>query len=187
MAKSVEKIYGKALFDVAVESGKMDKMLDDGQDLVVIFSENEELLNLLKNPQVTFAEKEDVLVNIFKDKIESEMLETLNILVKNGRQKNIIGTFNYFISLCKIEKNIGVVFVTSANELEAANKERIENKLLETTKYDSLEMHYIVDKTILGGLIIRVNDRVVDSSLKTKLNELSRELTKVSLESKMKD
>ena len=57
----------------------------------------------------------------------------------------------------------------------------VEARLLETTKYVAFEMHYDVDTALIGGMVIRIGDRVVDSSVKTKLYELSRELYNIPL------
>ena len=53
--------------------------------------------------------------------------------------------------------------------------------MIQTTKYVEFEMHYDVDTALIGGMVIRIKDRVVDSSIKTKLYDLSRELSKIQL------
>ena len=57
----------------------------------------------------------------------------------------------------------------------------MENRLLKTTKYVEFEMHYKVDAALIGGMEIRIGDRVVDSSIRTKLQNLTRELSKIQL------
>ena len=57
----------------------------------------------------------------------------------------------------------------------------IEQRLLETTEYVEFEMEYSVDPSLIGGLVIRIGDRVVDSSIKTQINELHRSLSKLQL------
>ena len=59
---------------------------------------------------------------------------------------------------------------------KVTQKERIEQKLIETTKYQEIEGNYKVDPSLIGGLVIRVADTVVDSSLKTQIAELSKSL-----------
>ena len=78
--------------------------------------------------------------------------------------------------MVKEYKKIGTVHVTSAMELSKEQKEQVEKKLLETTNYVSFEMHYEVDTALIGGMVIRMGDRVVDSSIRTKLYNLSKEL-----------
>ena len=67
--------------------------------------------------------------------------------------------------------------MTSASVLTAQQKSAIESKLVDTTDYNSMEMNYIVDPTIIGGLIIRIQDRVVDSSIKSQLERMSQTLS----------
>ena len=66
--------------------------------------------------------------------------------------------------------------MASAVELSDAQKKAIEQKLIETTIYETMEIDYSVDKSLIGGLVIRIEDRVVDSSIKTKLENMSRSL-----------
>ena len=89
--------------------------------------------------------------------------------------------FSYFVERVKETKKIGVACVTTAIELTASQKSAVESKLLETTAYKSMEMHYAVDQSIIGGMIIRINDRVVDSSVRTKLDGLKKQLLQIQL------
>ena len=66
-------------------------------------------------------------------------------------------------------------------EIMSEMAKQIEEKLLETTKYTAMEMHYSTDAAIIGGLVIRIGDHVVDSSIATKLNELKKQLMKIQL------
>jgi F-type H+-transporting ATPase subunit delta len=66
-------------------------------------------------------------------------------------------------------------------ELSAEKKEEIVKKLEETTDYVSFEMHYKVQPELIGGMVVRIGDRVVDSSIRTKIEHLSREMQKIQL------
>ena len=57
----------------------------------------------------------------------------------------------------------------------------MEKRLLETTRYVAFEMNYQVDADLIGGMVIRIGDRVVDSSVRTKLDRMARELSKIQL------
>jgi hypothetical protein len=76
-------------------------------------------------------------------------------------------------------KKIGVAYVSTAIALNDAQKDRVKQRLLETTAYESFEMNYTVDETLLGGMVIRVGDRVVDTSIKNKLRDLSKQLSAI--------
>ena len=75
-------------------------------------------------------------------------------------------------------KNI-VKFINKLTSLK--KKKEVEDKLLATTSFKEMEMHYQVDEDLIGGMVIRIGDRVVDSSVKNKLFELQRKLLKTQL------
>ena len=105
----------------------------------------------------------------------------MKTLISKGRASEMLSVFDYFIELVKEEKKIGRADVVTAVELNAEQKAKVEQKLLDTTKYETFEMNYSVDTSLIGGMVIRIGDRVVDSSIKTKLFELTRELRKVQI------
>ena len=78
-------------------------------------------------------------------------------------------------------KKIGIAYVSTAKPLTDEQKKAVAGKLLETTEYVDFQMNYTVDESLIGGMVIRIGDRVVDSSIKHKIDELSRSLMKVQL------
>ena len=83
----------------------------------------------------------------------------------------------------KIKKleGIGTLKVTSAFPLSKEQKEKIEKKVLSITSYKKLEIHYETDEAIIGGLILNMDDRVVDNSIRTKLTTMGKHLSKIQL------
>lgn len=176
MAKQVETTYGNALFELAIEEGKIDDWYVEVLELTSILKKNKDLIELLNHPQVDKLEKEKIIKNIFEGKISNEILGLIVMIMDKGHISKIVGVFRYFIKLVKEHKNIGVAKVTSATVLTEAQKSKIENRLIETTSYSRMEVTYKVDESLIGGLAIRIGDRVVDSSIKTKLETLSKTL-----------
>ena len=181
MAKLVAGTYGEALFDLALENKSLDEIEEEIKAVKVVFKVNMELIKLLNHPKITKEEKVAFIETIFKGRVSDDVTGFLVIIIKKGRYDEISEIFDYFLAKVREHKKIGVAYVTSAIELSEQEKEKIKNKLLATTKYVQFEMNYKVDASILGGLIIRIGDRVVDSSLKSKLNTLSKNLFKIQL------
>ena len=181
MAKLVSKVYGDALYEEAMEKNVLSDWFDEVQALEVIFRENSDLVQFLNHPQIIKEEKIKVMENIFSGKISDGLMGFLVIVIEKGRQNDILPICDYFIERVKEYKKIGIVKVPSAVSLSDEQKARIEKRVLETTAYVSLETSYTVDPSLLGGLVIRIGDRVVDSSVKTHLEELKRDLLKLKM------
>lgn len=181
MAKQVKTTYGDALFELAVEENKTDVLYEEAVAVCNAFKDNDALLKFLNHPKIENEKKQEVIGSIFGDYVSKDMCGFLQLIVSKGRYNNIVEIFEYFIDRVKEYRKIGVAYVTSAIELSDAYKTAIYDKLIETTDYKSFEMDYNVDESIIGGLIIRIGDRVVDSSIKTKLSQLSKDLLKIQL------
>ena len=99
--------------------------------------------------------------------------------MKKGRFSEILSVLDYFQKEAKEYKKIGVVYVTTPTGLTEEQKSSIVERLTQISGYQSLEMNYVVDPGLLGGIRIRIGDRVVDNSIQTKLEEMTRSLSKV--------
>ena len=181
MAKLVSQTYGEALFEVAMETQQADLFLNEAQEILTILEQNPEFDKLMKHPKVSKQEKEQVLDNVFQNSVSKEMAGFMKLLVNKERYGELPNIFEYLIDRIKEEKKIGVAYVTTAMELTEEKKQAIKKRLLETTSYKTMEMHYEVEEAIIGGMIIRIKDRVVDSSVRTKLEEMKKQLLQIQL------
>ena len=181
MAKLISKTYGDALFELAAEQDKVDALLEEIEQLRQVLSENEEFGRLMNHPKIIKEEKIQVAKNVFEGRMSSELLGFVTIIISKDRYKDIDAILDYFIAEVKQYKGIGVATVTTAVPLRLEQRRKIEQRLLDTTSYKKMEMNYLLDKSLIGGMVIRIGDRVVDSSISTKLNELQKELLKVQL------
>ena len=181
MAKLISKTYGDALFELAVEKDKVDVLLEEIEQLQKVLSENDEFGRLMNHPKIIKEEKIQVAKDVFGGRASDELLGFLTIIITKDRYKDIDEILDYFIAEVKRYKGIGIATVTTAVPLKEEQCKKIEQKLLETTEFTKMEMHYKLDESLIGGMVVRIGDRVVDSSIKTKLSELQKELLKVQL------
>jgi len=181
MAKLVHKTYADALFKLAVETDQIDVFFEESKAIRQILLENADLIKLLTHPKIKTEEKVAVIENVFKGRISSDMTGFLVLTIEKERHNELTGILDVFVDMVKEHKNIGIAYVTTAIELDEARKREIEQKLIDTTKYVQFEMHYDVDKEIIGGMIIRIKDRVVDSSIKSKIENMSKDLYNIQL------
>ena len=181
MAKLVSKTYGDALFETACEAGRMDELFEEVKAIKGILETNQDFQDLMVNPKVMREEKENIIETTFKGRVSDEIIDLMQLMILKGRYGDIISVFEYFVGLVKEKKKIGIAFVTTAIELNESQKEEIRKKLLETTHYQTFEMNYAVDASLIGGMVVRIGDRVVDSSIRTKLYELSKNLRSIQV------
>ena len=181
MAKLVSKVYGDALYAAACETGRLDTFFEDVKGLREVLTGNHDWDLLMDSPKIVREEKVKLIEETFSGKVAGEIIGLMCLLVEKGHYQDTLAVFDHFIALIKEEKGIGVAFVESALELSDEQKAKVEEKLLATTKYQTFEMHYTCDESLLGGMIIRIGDRVVDSSIRTKLYDLSKNLKNIQL------
>lgn len=176
MAKLVSATYGDALFDVAISENRVDAFYEEAQAVLQAFEDNRELEGLLNHPKIVKEDKITTIEDIFSRFVSKEMTGFLVTIVDKDRSRDIPDIFEYFINRVKEYKKIGTAFVTTPMELSEAMKTKVKGRLLQTTGYREFEMKYAVDESLIGGMVIRIGDRVIDSSIKHRLDALSREL-----------
>ena len=176
MAKLVSKTYGEALFELAMEENKAQDLMEEIQAVQELLLENPDFDKLLKHPGIPKQEKLQVMTNVFKGRVSDELTGFLEIVINKERYGDLQAIFTYFTDKVKEEQKIGIAYETTAVALTEEQKKNVCARLLETSSYEKMEMHYSVDEALIGGMVIRVNDRVVDSSIRTKLSNLTKQL-----------
>lgn len=87
----------------------------------------------------------------------------------------------YFNECAMAYKKIGKVQIQTPMPLSEEQKKKIEQKLLEVSEYETLSVDYEIDKSLLGGIVIRIGNQVLDNSIRAKLDAMTRDLSKVRL------
>lgn len=181
MAKLVSKTYAQALFELAVEEDKTSAFLEEASGLLEVIRTNAEFGQFMNHPKIQKEDKLEVVQNVFRDKISREMLGFLVTIIEKDRYMEIEAILEDFVASVKEYNNIGTAYVTTAIAINDQEKQDIESRLLATTRYKTIECIYDVDKSLIGGMVIKMGDRVVDSSIRTKLDKLQRELLAIQL------
>ncbi|MBE5910494.1 ATP synthase F1 subunit delta [Pseudobutyrivibrio sp.] len=181
MAKLVSNVYGDALFELAVETGKVDAFLSEAEGIIDVIQNNDGFSQMMNHPKINKEEKLQIIDDVFKGRVSDELVGLLRMLEEKDHIKDAVSVFNYFIEKVYEYKKIGRATVSTPMELTDTQKADVEKRLLQTTDYSSFIMNYTVDPELIGGMVIRIKDRVVDSSIKTQINKLSHELSNIQL------
>ena len=177
MAKLVSKVYGDAYVSVVSEKNNLIDALEEIKLLKNILLENVEIIELLDSPKMDDEEKIDFVKGIFENHISVDSLGFLLTVIEKKRQTELISILDYVIDCIKELLLIGKATVTTALPLDDSKKDKIVDELLKSSHYKSLEAEYVVDESIIGGIVIRIGDRVVDSSVKTRIDKMRKMLS----------
>lgn len=181
MAKLAASAYGQALYELALESGSAAEYLDEAQIVLDAVCKDSELFDFLNNPKISKTHKVKTMEKIFDSRVRKDITGLIVLAVEKDRQNDLPGILGYFIDRTKAYLKIGIVSVSTPMELTAAQKADVEKRLLETTGFLTLEMNYSIDRSLIGGMVIRIGDRIVDTSIKSKLDKLTKQLNNIQL------
>lgn len=173
MGKFVRAVYGEALFEYAKEENCLKEWQETTRQLQKVFRENSQLEAVMGHPGIKKQEKCQLLENALEGKIPTALLGFLIFVVKKNRFKEIDGMLEEFQKRVKGFLGIGMATIVSAMELTKEQKKHICDRLVETTGYSSVEAGYQVNPELLGGIQIRIGDRLLDGSVKGKLERIT--------------
>ncbi|WP_234573119.1 ATP synthase F1 subunit delta [Rhodohalobacter sp. 614A] len=181
MSTKAARRYANAFLEIAIEQDTLEKAREDMLLIKNTIGASDELRLFLKNPIVKKDQKKKAVEAIFKDKVQDITLQLYELLSKKDRESLFEDISKNFIELYNRHKGIIEVSVTSANKLEKAQLEAL-RKSIEQTTGKKVEFKTEVDEELIGGLKYRIDDTVVDGSVKFKLNQLKHRLTSTAVE-----
>ena len=170
--------YAKALIDLAIEQKALEKVKDDMELFVHTIKANPELHAVLANPIIHHDKKVKILDAIFGDKVSKVTILFFNLMVNKSRAEIIYPAALEFVNQYDVIKNITIATVVSATELSAANKKTIITEIEADTK-GTVKLVTKVDPNLIGGFILTVGDRQLDTSISSSLSKLKKEFAQV--------
>jgi F-type H+-transporting ATPase subunit delta len=171
MYEYLDRRYALALYDIAEKKGKVDEYIDNIRDIVELMEENSELYKLLKRPQISTVKKKKTFEKIFKGRIDDELLSFFFILIDKHRILFLKEKLRELEKIRLEKSNIILAEVKTVIPLVEEERQTLREKL-EHIYGKSIIFTETVDRSILGGVYVRVGNDVIDGTLKAKLNEM---------------
>lgn len=171
----VTKRYAKALFQAGDEEGKTEEIKKDVDSILLIIAESPEFKEFLNSPVIKETAKAKLFVEIFKDKINNITLTFLELLAKNRRQQFLAFICLQYLSFYKESKGIKQASITTSKPLKDEHRKEILAYIKKKFKID-VDLIEKIDESIIGGFKLRIEDRQIDASIKTKLRKIKTEL-----------
>jgi len=175
MVELVAQRYGTALFELALESNQVDEMLTEVAHLKEVLSEEPEFLELISNPKISMDDRKQVIVDVFNGKISDYIVGLIDLVINKNRQNLLLQIFEDFISKVNEHKGVVVADITVCEPL-SQEQEKMLIKRLETLTKKTITLSQHIDPSLVGGLVIRIGDRIMNYSVKGMLGAMSKEI-----------
>tara|TARA_B100001109_G_C18845073_1_gene466389 strand:- start:670 stop:1227 length:558 start_codon:yes stop_codon:yes gene_type:complete len=169
--------YAKALHGLAIENNSELDVYNDMQKLLITCSNNKELALFLKSPIIKTDKKLKILEHIFSKKISKISFLFLKIITQKKRESLLYDIASKFIEVYKKHNKIETASIITAQKLEPVLRENI-LKVLNNKLKEKIELNEVVDEKIIGGSIIRLGDKQLDSSVSSALKKLKHKFNK---------
>lgn len=171
----VAKRYAKALFELANEKGQAGKVQEELKAVVAAISANSELESYLKHPGVPAESKVELLKQAFEGSISELVLNTLSLLVQKGRESLTGALYEAYVNIAGEALGEANAVVTSALPLTEEETKQVSVQFGQLLG-KKVRIENIVNPSLLGGIQVRIGDRLYDGSLSGKLARLEKQL-----------
>ncbi len=172
---TVAKRYATALFQVSKEQNIIDKVEQELEAIKKVFVDNGELYSLLNHPKIEKKTKKSIMKESFSS-VSEPVLNTLMILIDRHRQNIIADMVDFYIEIANESRGTANANVYTVRALTENEKEALSTAFAKKVGKSSLRINNIVDKSIIGGVKLRIGNRIFDGSVSGKLARVEREL-----------
>jgi ATP synthase F1 delta subunit len=174
--EEIAGVYARSLFEVAKDQGKLDEVRDQLTAIADALAESREMQQFFFSPYFSTTEKEEGLEKVVSG-ADPVVLNFLKLLIENHRMPVLFRVRDEFEQLWEQENKLLPVQVTSAIELDKATVKQIGDKIAEQTGR-KVDLSAEVEPDILGGIVVRVGNSVLDASIRNRLEQLRKQVAR---------
>lgn len=172
--------YAKAFFSTAKEKDLLDTLKSDIELILSVCKSSSDFNLLLESPVVKTSKKTDLIKSIFSGKVHELTLNFLLLIVQNKREVQIPGICRNFLTLTRKDQNIKSAVITTASEINKKTLSKVE-ALISKELGAKIELSSEVKTDIIGGIVLRIDDKQYDASVATQLKKIKQELLETEL------
>ena len=174
--EEIASVYARSLFEVAQEQGKLDDVREQLGEFADALSENQEMQVFFFSPYFATQEKEEGLDKVVTG-AEPILQNFLKLLIEKHRMPAVFRVRRTLDQLWQQENKLLPVEVTSAIELDQRTVKQIGDRIGDETG-QKIELSARVEPDILGGLVVRVGNSIIDASIRARLESLRRQVAR---------
>jgi F-type H+-transporting ATPase subunit delta len=177
MYEYLDRRYALALYKIAEEKGKVEQYLDELRKIVALINEDKDFIELIKHPQVSTSSKKKIFTDVFKDRIDEDLLSFLLVLIEKGRILQLEGKLKQMEKIYLEKNKTAMAKVKTVISLKDDEKKNLVAKLEKL--YDKkILLEEEIDASIIGGVYIQVDNEVIDGTIKSKIDEMKKIMLK---------
>lgn len=167
--------YAQALMGIGEDNNTLDVFKENLLAVKKVFEENKDLDLFLNHPTIPVGEKKSLIDEILKDKISAFILNIIKILLDKNRFFLYGSIVNNYISLLNEKRNISTAKIITAIEISEEIKNKVKEKLEKVFEVN-VEVETAVNPEIIAGMVVKMQDKVIDGSIKTKIENMQRQV-----------
>ena len=173
--EEIAEKYANALFELAREEDELEKIVNEFDEVINLLEDNEELNQVLGHPGLDYKQKKEILEEVFSGQLSTTFLNFIKLLVDKKRAVYLTEIYQQFKDMLAAEENRLTVVVETPIELSKKHKTKLQDKL-KTTLDKKIELEIEVKPDLIGGLVLKIGDKVIDGSIKNYLQEVELNL-----------
>jgi F-type H+-transporting ATPase subunit delta len=163
--------YAEALLDINVDS--LDKVIMDLNSLSTVLSESVDLRKALSNPLLSATAKKEIIKSVFADSVNNSIIKFLMVLCDRGRIPYLDAIIEKALEIAYQKSSIEIAYVASSVEITTSQEESLTAKLKSMTGAKQIKLKISVDNSLIGGFIAQIGSKVIDTSVKGQLRQMS--------------
>ncbi len=167
--------YAEALMQQAVADNQLSAVADSMAQISVTCRKSKDLRNALSSPIINPLQKQNALLTVFKSSHQL-VLNFIKLVCSKNRENILLEIADCFLDLYRKNQGIEKVSVQSATALNESDKTSIQQYVQKLTGAKSVELHTEINPSVIGGMVIKFGDNLLDSSVAAKLRKLKKEL-----------
>jgi F-type H+-transporting ATPase subunit delta len=183
-ANDIARVYASSLIEIGQQNNILLDIEEEIKFLADLITENDELRQFLGSPGIPKDAKKDFIDKVFKGKLSETMTNFMKVLIDNDRQSCIVDIYHAVVeSMDDVYKRQRVTVISSV-VLDPSLKNKLLAKLKDILKKDII-LNEEIDKEILGGIIIKIGDTVIDGSLVKDLKNITNNMLNSKVRSEL--
>lgn len=178
MAELVSKTYSEAIFEIALEEGRLTDIQNEFNFVINAFKEYPDFFEIIKTPKISAKEKKMILHETFESHVSQTLLNFLKIIIDKKRGTDILDIKNAFDVRIDTHNNVVKATVESVIPLSEEQLESLKGTLAKMTG-KNVFIETRLNPELIGGLVVKMGDHIIDGSVKFKLEGMLEGLTQI--------